>query len=345
MGAAEIVVAEPRPRHGHRARPGLRLTPDTLRMLGVAPVHGRLLAGDGRARSATARDRPRPVAAPLRRRSRASSARTMRLDGETYTVVGVMPPRFVFAPFWAIERRAVGAAAARRAAATNRDGESLRVFARLKPGVSPAAAQADVDVVTARLEAAFPGTNRHVQVVPLKERVVGHTRARPDGAARRRRLRPADRLRQRRAPAAARAPRRGSRRSRSGSRSARRDSGSCASCSPRACCCRRSSGVVGLALARGRRPRRRGAGAARPAARRRHDDRRLDARRSRSASRSSTGVVFGLVPALAGGAHARSAIALRGARRRPGTARGAAPRTCSSSRSWRWRWCCSSAPG
>jgi putative ABC transport system permease protein len=50
------------------------------------------------------------------------------------------------------------------------------VFARLAPGVPVAQAQSDVDAVTSRLEAQFPGTNREVRVLPLKERVVGDTR-------------------------------------------------------------------------------------------------------------------------------------------------------------------------
>ena len=86
-----------------------------------------------------------------------------------------MPPRFVFAPFWATDAE-LWAPLPLDARRDSRGGNSLRIFARLKPGVDPAAAQADVDLVTARLEQAFPGTNRNVQVVPLKERVVGHTR-------------------------------------------------------------------------------------------------------------------------------------------------------------------------
>src|SRR4029079_768625 len=101
--------------------------------------------------------------------------RTIRLDGDSYTIVGGMPQRFVFAPFWATESQ-LWAPLPLDGRRDSRGGNSLRFVARLTPGVDAAAAQADVDLVTARLEQAFPGTNRGVQVVPLKERVVGHTR-------------------------------------------------------------------------------------------------------------------------------------------------------------------------
>ncbi len=86
-----------------------------------------------------------------------------------------MPPDFAFVPFWAVGAE-LWAPLPRASRTTNRVHNSLRVFARLSPGVTVAQAQADVDAVTSRLEAEFPGTNRNVRVVPLKERVVGDTR-------------------------------------------------------------------------------------------------------------------------------------------------------------------------
>jgi putative ABC transport system permease protein len=86
-----------------------------------------------------------------------------------------MPREFAFAPFWA-----VGAELWAPLPASNRTQDrgsnSLRVFARLAPGTSVARAQEDIDAITSRLDALFPGTNRDVTVVPLKERVVGDTR-------------------------------------------------------------------------------------------------------------------------------------------------------------------------
>ena len=175
MGAAEMWSPNLGMPAGSERVSGLRLTPDTLRMLGVAPAPGRLLRRrrNGRRRPHR-RDRPRLVAAALRRRSadrrplaapRRRALHDRRRDAATLRVRAVLGgDAELWAPLPLDARR------------DSRDGESLRVFARLKPGVSAAAAQADVDVVTRRLDAAYPDTNRNVQVVPLKERVVGHTR-------------------------------------------------------------------------------------------------------------------------------------------------------------------------
>ncbi len=94
------------------------------------------------------------------------------LNGEAYTVVGVMPEQFRFAPFWAT-RTELWVPGALEETLHQRGGNHLRVFARLKPGVSLAQARADMAVVTGRLEKLYPATNRGVAVTPLKENVVG----------------------------------------------------------------------------------------------------------------------------------------------------------------------------
>jgi predicted permease len=186
MGAAEMWSPNLGLDTGAERVPGLRVTPETLAMLGVQPLHGRLLAaadtGAGTslgAAHAGAEARTAIIGYGLWQRRFGGDpgivGRPVRLNGDTYTVVGVMPRGFVFAPFWATASE-LWAPLPIADRATSRDGESLRVFARLKPGVSVTEAQADVDVLTARLEAAYPGTNRNVRVVSLKERVVGHTR-------------------------------------------------------------------------------------------------------------------------------------------------------------------------
>src|SRR5262249_47993803 len=82
---------------------------------------------------------------------------------------------FQFAPFWATRAELwAPLVLAPRLAQANRGGESLRIFARLKPGVSLEQARGDLRAVTARLERDFPGTNRSVELVPLKEKVVGN---------------------------------------------------------------------------------------------------------------------------------------------------------------------------
>ena len=176
MGAAESWGPNLGLATGAERVKGLRVSPETLRLLGVAPLHGRLLT-TGSTDAAELRTVVIGYSLWQQRFGGATDVvgRTMRLDGDAYTIVGVMPPRFIFAPFWTTQSE-LWAPLPLDGRRDSRGGNSLRVFARLKPGVDVAAAQADVDLVTARLEQAFPGTNRAVQVVPLKERVVGHTR-------------------------------------------------------------------------------------------------------------------------------------------------------------------------
>ena len=60
----------------------------------------------------------------------------------------------------------------------SRGGDSLRVFARLLPGVSLDKARADVDAIAARIAAEYPNSNKNVglSVTPLHEMVVGKVR-------------------------------------------------------------------------------------------------------------------------------------------------------------------------
>jgi len=101
----------------------------------------------------------------------------LMLDGEPYTVAGVMPPTFRFAPFW-MTHAEMWAPMLLAKRANDRGGNSLRVFGRLKPGVSRAQAQAEMDLICARLEKAYPETDAgfHVRVDALHEMVVGNVR-------------------------------------------------------------------------------------------------------------------------------------------------------------------------
>ncbi|MCG3161658.1 MAG: hypothetical protein JMDDDDMK_02855 [Acidobacteria bacterium] len=99
--------------------------------------------------------------------------KSLTLDDKSYTIVGVLPASFnlyrgtdVYAPIgqWnnpALQNRSAGL--------------SLHGIGRLKPGVTLAAAQADLDGVMRRLAEAYPDANRGngASLVPLKERLVG----------------------------------------------------------------------------------------------------------------------------------------------------------------------------
>jgi putative ABC transport system permease protein len=98
-------------------------------------------------------------------------------SGESYTVVGVMQPQFYFPPFWST-RAELWAPLDLRDRANSRGGSSLRVFARLKPGVSMAQAQSEIDAVNTRLADAYPDANAgiNIRVDPMNEKVVGNVR-------------------------------------------------------------------------------------------------------------------------------------------------------------------------
>src|SRR4051812_13077092 len=152
---------------------GLKVTQNLLPMLGVEPFLGRLFV-DGEDRQGANHEVVLSYALWQRRFNgdRRALGRLIRLDGEGYTVVGVMPEAFKFAPFWATHAE-LWAPATLETALLDRGGNHLRVFARLKPGVTLAQARADMGAVTGRLEKQYPATNRNVVVRPLKENVVG----------------------------------------------------------------------------------------------------------------------------------------------------------------------------
>ena len=153
------------------------------------------------------------------------------LDGQPYTVVGVMPPSFRFAPFWQT-RAELWAPLALTARRDDRDGRSLRVFGRLRAGVSLAQAQQEMTAIASRLEREHPSTNTGIAITirPLLDKVVAGVRgdaARLDGDGH---LRAADRLRERRELDAGTGVRAGSRKLRSGWRWARARGAWCGNC-------------------------------------------------------------------------------------------------------------------
>src|SRR5439155_2389026 len=102
---------------------------------------------------------------------------SVTLDGKPYTIVGVMPPSFQFAPFWAVHAE-MWAPLSLLDRLNDRGGRSLRVFGRLKAGVRRERAQAEMDAICKRLEEAYPESNkgRTVSVDPLHEKAVGNVK-------------------------------------------------------------------------------------------------------------------------------------------------------------------------
>ena len=152
---------------------GLRLTAGMLPMLGIRPLLGRVFTAQ---EEVAGNDRVAVLSYGLWQRrfdgDRGVVGRRVLFDGDPFVIIGVMPPRFQFAPFWATHAE-LWAPLALGARATSRSGNSLRVFARLRPGVTFEQARVDFTTVTARLEREYPGTNRNVKLESLKHVVVG----------------------------------------------------------------------------------------------------------------------------------------------------------------------------
>jgi putative ABC transport system permease protein len=132
-----------------------RVTAGFFPMMGVLPQQGRwLLPGD----ETPGRDQVVVLAHAAWQRWFAGAAavvgQSLQLNGRDYTVVGVMPPSFRFnygsvTQIWLPFVREPADRKMRRHA----------TFARLKPGVSIAMAQEQLDVIARRLEQQFPESN------------------------------------------------------------------------------------------------------------------------------------------------------------------------------------------
>ena len=145
---------------------GLKVTQNLLPLLGIQPLLGRLFAAGEDQEGA---EHEAILSYRLWQRrfngNRNVLGKPITLNGEAYTVVGVMPPTFKFAPFWAT-RAELWVPDAFGAGIHDRGGNHLRVFARLKAGVTLAQASADMAIVSGRLEKQYPATNRGVVVTP-----------------------------------------------------------------------------------------------------------------------------------------------------------------------------------
>jgi putative ABC transport system permease protein len=151
-----------------------RITANLLSTLRVAPVLGRNFLAD--------EERPGAGRVVLlghglwQRRFGADPAivaRSIELNGEPYTVVGVMPPDFDFPTARELWIPLVVDAASEpwRADRTNRN---LAVFGRLKPGAPVSAALADLNRIARNLEASYPASNSGwgIHILGFKEWIV-----------------------------------------------------------------------------------------------------------------------------------------------------------------------------
>ena len=153
---------------------GARVTAGFFRTLGVGPLLGRDFA-EGEDLPAAPRTLMLSYASWQKRFGGRPDivGQTITSDDIQYTVIGVLPQSFHFAPvenaeFW-VALSPSGGCFLRRSC------HSLHGIARLKDGVSVEAAFADVKRIAANLEAQYPDSNRNqgAFVAPLSEVIVG----------------------------------------------------------------------------------------------------------------------------------------------------------------------------
>jgi putative ABC transport system permease protein len=154
---------------------GVRVAPEFFDVVGVSARLGRtLISADGRSQVAVLTDRL------WRRRFGADPSivgQVVSLNGAGHTIVGVLPPGFVF-PFRDAEL-AVPLSIESDPRRSDRGAGFLRVVARLKTGVSVASAKTNLDAIGARLRHDYPATNAKklgVHLFPLDREIVGDAR-------------------------------------------------------------------------------------------------------------------------------------------------------------------------
>ncbi len=102
--------------------------------------------------------------------------RSVKLYGKPHTIIGVTPPEFQYpSREFKIWNTMGGAMAEAKGQMENRQFRIFRAVARLKPGVSSAQMQAEMEVISQRLQRQYPDTNSGVRInfTPLYDRIVG----------------------------------------------------------------------------------------------------------------------------------------------------------------------------
>ena len=154
---------------------GVRMSANAMQMLGVEAAAGRTLMPED--------DNPKNSRVVMlsyglwQRRfggTREVLGKTLTLNGDPYIVVGVLPSSFVIPN--AETEILVPLRMDQDPRRTERGSNFLRVIARLKPGITPAQAEADLAAISNRLRDLYPNDNGNVtppRVLMLQDEVVG----------------------------------------------------------------------------------------------------------------------------------------------------------------------------
>jgi len=156
---------------------GAAVTPNLFAMLGVQPQYGRNFLPE---EAQPGRDHEVLLSHAIWRRVFAANPNivgtTIRIDGTPYSVVGIMPDGFAYpseAEIWGPL-----AFAPDDLSENNRGSHGLEVLGRIKPGLSPAQVQSDMDRVSRTMieqHASYPYTKFNFGIIlhPLLEETVG----------------------------------------------------------------------------------------------------------------------------------------------------------------------------
>jgi putative ABC transport system permease protein len=160
------------------------VTANFFPLFGVSPLKGRpLLEDDDQA----GHNHVAVLSYRLWKRRFSSDAsilnKDITLDGQPYTVVGIMPPDFApdnYGELWVPSAWGVPShpLAPNDDPRPMRDRNYLDVWARIKPGVTLAQARSDMNGIGSQLSAQYPdsNSNRGVGLTPLEDYVVGDVR-------------------------------------------------------------------------------------------------------------------------------------------------------------------------
>ncbi len=161
---------------------GMAVTPNFFSLLGVVPARGRTFTeDDGKT------DAPSVVVLSWgiwQRRFGSDQeivGKSVKLNGNDYAIIGVMPPDFGFfvkqasffgkpAELWLPQKFSPQARV--------RMGRSMSAIARLKPDVSVERAQNEMNIIGSRLEQQYPDFNKNwgINLVPLNRQLTGEVR-------------------------------------------------------------------------------------------------------------------------------------------------------------------------
>jgi predicted permease len=140
---------------------GATVSWNLFHLLGMPPIEGRNFTQDD----------DRPGAEPVvllsydvweRRyqKDRGIIGRAINVNGRPHTVIGIMPPRFLFP-----ENQRLWVPISTYQESAPRTQRSLQVFARMKPGVTPQQAETDLKALAARLAKTYPVEDANWSIV------------------------------------------------------------------------------------------------------------------------------------------------------------------------------------